>query len=749
MTSGSQGRVGTRLATSPRVLFGALLAFLLSVGAPQGALGGSYDVIACNGGADNSWHQWADAGMAAYDECPNNPSQVISGIVARASVGGGSVPYYQGAYQAFSAPPGASLAEMSFTVSPYRWETHWSVGLVAWDGDFNVGDLPWGCYPGQSGCGIFPGGFFGPVVIGLNGRANVRIEARCVNGGGCTLASTGQYPYLRALFAIANVVVRVQDFSEPGLNWTGGGLLSDGWLRGVQGVSFDVYDNVGIRETRLRVDGAEVGVRGRPCDYSVRVPCPQGGDSYELDTSTIRPDGAHILTTEAVDSAGNVSRPSRTILVDNTPPAQPEAPAVEGGEGWRSRNEFRITWQNPPVQSGSPLAGVSYTLCPTDGAECRGGTRQLSGAESVELTLPRAGEYVARVWLRDEAGNEDPKTAGPPVVLRFDDEAPELAFELPESSDPTRIAVRASDRISGIARGEIELRRHGSAAWQPLETKLDGARLTAYLDDERLPEGVYELRAHAVDHAGNERSTEVRADGQGAEVALPLRITTHLRAGVLTRSRQPRGRRGNGKRRVLRLRTRSRVPFGRRVRVSGKLTGGRGGPISDAQVLVSQRPRREGAGLSALASLRASGSGRFSYLVPAGPSRTLVLRYPGTATVSPATREVLLLVPASTTLRASRRFALNGETVTFSGRLRGEPIPNGGKLVELQAFARARWRTFATARAGARGAWRYDYRFDATRGRQVYRFRARVPREPTYPYEVGRSRRVRVTVVGL
>jgi hypothetical protein len=108
-----------------------------------------------------------------------------------------------------------------------------------------------------------------------------------------------------------------------------------------------------------------------------------------------------------------------------------------------------------------------------------------------------------------------------------------------------------------------------------------------------------------------------------------------------------------------------------------------------------------------------------------------------------------LLVRAKTTLRVSQTFALNGEAVAFSGRVRGRPLPNGGKLVELQARVRGSWRTFATTRADSRGAWRYDYRFDGTRGRQVYSFRARVPREGTYPYEVGRSRRVKVTVVGL
>lgn len=62
---------------------------------------------------------------------------------------------------------------------------------------------------------------------------------------------------------------------------------------------------------------------------------------------------------------------------------------------------------------------------------------------------------------------------------------------------------------------------------------------------------------------------------------------------------------------------------------------------------------------------------------------------------------------------------------------------------------RGQYRTFATTRSGRTGRWSYGYRFDGTRGRQVYRFRARVPREANYPYVTGVSRHLRVVVRGL
>ena len=97
-----------------------------------------------------------------------------------------------------------------------------------------------------------------------------------------------------------------------------------------------------------------------------------------------------------------------------------------------------------------------------------------------------------------------------------------------------------------------------------------------------------------------------------------------------------------------------------------------------------------------------------------------------------------------------KRQVVNGEEVTFRGRLRGRPLPTSGKLIEVQARARGRWLTFATTRADARtGRWSRPYRFSATRGSVSYRFRVRIPKESGYPYETGTSRSVRVKVQGL
>lgn len=98
-------------------------------------------------------------------------------------------------------------------------------------------------------------------------------------------------------------------------------------------------------------------------------------------------------------------------------------------------------------------------------------------------------------------------------------------------------------------------------------------------------------------------------------------------------------------------------------------------------------------------------------------------------------------------LRDVRRLVtIGGRPVLFRGRV-GKPVPRGGKLVEVQAHFRGRWRTISTARARRDGRWRFRYTFRTSRWRAVHRLRARVPVEAGYPFSAGASAPVRVTVL--
>jgi hypothetical protein len=319
-----------------------------------------------------------------------------------------------------------------------------------------------------------------------------------------------------------------------------------------------------------------------------------------------------------------------------------------------------------------------------------------------------------------------------------------------DENDPRRVDVLVSDTGSGVASGTIEIKRTGRRQWLPLDATLHGDRLSAHVDDAVLPDGTYELRARVTDRAGWERLTDRRSDGFPMVLTLPLRTETKITTTVSRRARRCRGRRARSRGRARCHRDRlQRGPAA--VKGTGSLLGGRvetadGEPLSFAALEVLERSRlgtvlRSG-------TIAANAAGRFAFRIRRGPSRTLALHYPGTALVKPSATTVAVLVPARVTLRASRHRLRNGESVRFSGRLLGRPLPAGGKLIDLQAYYRRRWRTFATPRTDSKGAWRFRYRFEATRGLVTYRFRALVRREAAYPYELGRSRVLRVTVRG-
>jgi len=318
-------------------------------------------------------------------------------------------------------------------------------------------------------------------------------------------------------------------------------------------------------------------------------------------------------------------------------------------------------------------------------------------------------------------------------------------------ADPTRLSVLVGDRTSGLAGGEIELRRRGSSVWQSLTTRREGTRLVTRIDDSRLPTGEYELRSRAVDQAGNEATTQRRTDGSPATLTLPLRFQSVLTGGIehskmVRRVVRRRGKRRRVRRRIVRVLPSARVAYGRQARLSGRLTNVDGQPVFNATLYVFSRT--PGGGESLAGAVNTDADGRYRYIARASQNRNLRLLYQGTSLVLPSQREVNLVVPAATSLRVNRRRARNGGSVVFRGRVNSQPLPATGKLIEMQAFFRGRWRTFSTVRSDSRGRWRFRYRFGGTAGRVRYRFRAVLPAEGGYPFAGGRSRVVGVIVRG-
>ena len=360
--------------------------------------------------------------------------------------------------------------------------------------------------------------------------------------------------------------------------------------------------------------------------------------------------------------------------------------------------------------------------------------------------MPKLGDWQAKVWLIDAAGNQYAQTAGT-VHLRYDNDSPDLAFAAFNAEDPARIHVTSSDPTSQVAAGQLSLQRRDRhdrwGKWRTYPAQLEPGGFNIMLDDEHLKDGYYRLVARAIDAAGNQRETASYPDGSQANITLPVRLKTRLRAGKARHVR-----RGRHHRRVTLYRARPAVAVGHRLRLHGRLTGPGGLAIAGAQILVTSQVDLPESAAHPIATLYTDRTGRFTYLLAKGPARAIAFHYVGAPKIRSATRIVAERVRASSSIRRSRPALLAGQAVTFRGKLRGGWIPDQGKLIEVQFHARGKWRTFATTRTDRTGRWAYRYHFTGTHGTIRYRFRARIPRETGYPYVTGRSHRVRVTVRG-
>ena len=185
---------------------------------------------------------------------------------------------------------------------------------------------------------------------------------------------------------------------------------------------------------------------------------------------------------------------------------------------------------------------------------------------------------------------------------------------------------------------------------------------------------------------------------------------------------------------------------GRQLKIVGTLRDAAGQPIADAELQVlfrsSVSPERP------IASVRTDPLGSYNFTTSATTSGYLRVALNATPQLLPATGEVSVAVPAQTTLIADKRRLLNGQAVTFTGRLHALPPPGVNKLVEVQVLLSGRWQTFRTLSTNAAGRWKARYRFRRTRGLVRYRFRARLPDEAGYPFDQGGSRAVEIRVRG-
>ncbi len=747
---------------------GLAVALLLLVAGEAKA--GKYQVAQCGWyvGADANWADSTGGAKFRPDAwcVPPAGQDPFDGVHLKSFVRGGqgTVSGTRFARWRWEAPSGTGISQVSGT----WWHAlhdgmEHRLGVGTWNGGFNV-------FAAAGSTDTAPR----PFVAGFN-PAQPAFEDRllCARAENkwCSL-SPESWTGVRAL------TFTIQDDLGPGAG-IGGDVLSGGWRRGSQGVSFWGGDTGGgIRFGETSVDGGRVNLTEYPCAKSFiggewrgtqMRPCQLGVSGGAAIATTNYSDGPHSVGHCVTDFAGNVGcTPNQTFLIDNNPPAHPRRLTLAGGEEWRRVNDFDFSWENPDQGPASPIGGAFWQITGPAGSDTGvkwAGGHDLSALADRAVSGP--GLYSFRVWLRDEAGNDAPATAVD-VPLRFDNVPPGIAFVAdgaPQSGLelPATVSANVTDAHSHPAGGEIHYRRLESPQWIELPTRFqpgagaDEGRLVAHLP-ESLGPGIYLFRADAVDGAGNAASSNRRADG--TEMVLrKLPPSSSSRSGG-GRGSDRAGARGKVKTRIFgRLRRGRRfgndltVPFGAAAVLSGRLLDADGAGLSGRALRIVARPSRGSLARTRVRTIHTGKRGGFSLKLAAGPSRRITVSYAGEAGYEPARRSSMTLrVRGGVTLSGAPGALRTGQALRLRGRVRaaGAPIPRRGKLVAVQyrEAETGRWRPVLVTRTDHSGRFRARYRFRYVVGAAKVRLRAIALPEERWPYAPGVSRPLTVRVTG-
>src|SRR4051812_11930782 len=383
------------------------------------AYAGTYDVLTCgmSNGANRSWVPFNGdpASLRAEDSCASILGGADDGLFATDRIPGPpNTPAGQEAGWRITAPNGTRITRL--TVQYYlgqRSAGEWLPFIRTTEGNVLQSCVPPG---GQTTCerGATPYSPFGPADSFAVDTAGLDVGVRCAAPAGqCGTGATLHHVWA----ALYGARVEITDTVLPTVQATNGELWRDGYHRGVESLAISAADNVGIRATRLLVDGQARTSEGRICDYTLTVPCSNGpGAALSLDTRTLA-DGQHTLVAATDDAAGNTTSASRSITVDNTAPSAPVGLQLDGAAR-RSTNRYVVHWQSPDGQV-APIAAARWSLCPATGTTpCTEGAKVQPSIDRLDsLEVPSSGDWDLRVWLEDAAGNASSDRAAGPLRL--------------------------------------------------------------------------------------------------------------------------------------------------------------------------------------------------------------------------------------------------------------------------------------------------------------------------------------------
>jgi hypothetical protein len=391
-----------------------VVAATLLAAAPA-ASAGTYNVVSCGapgaGGVNRAWR--AEFGgfppnvqpePSAYQVLDQCPTQLF---ISSAPPDGTTAPFLTSGNWVFDAPAGTRLTRLETWRFGVRLRTNQGDPDPGTDGD--QGD-PWRVWARDEGAQIIGGVFgencFAPAgAIGCSFGADSPMSAasRAVYGINVSRISYSvsceTLPNCFRTFnntPIATIKlfgtrVTVTDTTAPTLR-VGGSLLSTGWRKPSDSLTYDASDSTGVRAVRLDIGGQSRRVASS-CDYRLPAPCPARRAS-RLSVPPGTPDGVLDARVVAEDAAGNPTVTRRTVRLDGTPPTA----VLERARG-RS-----IVISLSDVSSGVASATLEVRRNSNEPYRTLDAT-VANGRLTAKLDRGRASRADMRVTVRDAAGN--------------------------------------------------------------------------------------------------------------------------------------------------------------------------------------------------------------------------------------------------------------------------------------------------------------------------------------------------------
>jgi hypothetical protein len=450
--------------------------------------------------------------------------------------------------------------------------------------------------------------------------------------------------------------------------------------------------------------------------------------------------------------------------IGNTVPYGPPVATIAYGNSSGSTLVEFCDWEGacaPVIQSShlananeisrSNLNGMTYiqwtAVCGDTGASCPKGTNT---EEDV---------YAADIDLVDDTPPMVGGVSGPLVAGGALTGKQSVSFNASDGQSGVyggSLVVDGSTAVSRIlntnggACESLGVTTDGQRSFEHAQPCLPSLSASLTLDTSQLTPGQHSLELIVEDAAGNQTiayngtitvaGSSQGAGGAGAGVAIgpgsPL-VERGAPNGTNASDQAKLTARWEGTSKQVRT---SR--YGAVDRVTGRLVGTAGQPISGAVLDVSEMPAYEGARAVPLARTSTGPTGAWALTLPRGiSSGTLSFDYRSHLddTIPVATATLTLKVHAGIALRIAPRVVSVGRSIFFSGTLRGTPIPPGGKQLVLEARSRGgEWIQFDTLGTDAKGRYRARYRFKFP-GPIGYQFRVLSRYEADFPFLTGAS----------